>query len=221
HDVTQRRDLEAQLLQSQKLESLGKLAGGIAHDFNNMLMVMFSRLELLARLIGPLEPHKRYIEDVRVAASRSRDLTQQLLAFARRQILHPHVVNLNSVVESTMKLLVPTLGEDINTRGEMQDELWPIFADPSKLHQVLLNLAVNARDAMQNGGILTIETRNFRADAGYVRQRPQLREGDYVMLLISDTGQGIPADILSKIYDPFFTTKESGTGLGLAVVKGI
>src|SRR5437773_1529339 len=186
-----------------------------------MLMVIFSLLDLLTRLMGSIEPHRRYVDDIRAAALKSRDLTQQLLAFARRQILHPQTTNINDIVQSTMKLLVPTLGEDIATRTELQDGLWPIFADPSKLHQVLLNLAGNARDAMKGGGMLTIETRNFRAESTYIGQHTQLSEGDYIVLLMSDTGSGIPPDVLAKIYDPFFTTKATGTGLGLAVVKGI
>ena len=221
HDVTERQRMEAQLLQSQKLESLGKLAGGIAHDFNNMLMVIFARIEILKRLIGTLEPHRRYLEDISSAAAKSRDLTQQLLAFARRQVLHPQVTDLNDVVRSTMQLLIPSLGEDIVTRIETQPGLWPVFADPGKLHQVLLNLCVNAREAMPNGGLLTVETRNSRADEAYVRQHPTLREGDFATLIVSDTGVGIPAAIRDQIFDPFFSTKDTGTGLGLAVVRGI
>jgi len=221
HDVTERRGLEAQLLQSQKLESLGKLAGGIAHDFNNMLMVIFARVEILKRLVGALEPHRRYLDDISSAAAKSRDLTQQLLAFARRQVLHPQVTDLNEVVRTTMQLLIPSLGEDIVTRVEVQDGLWPVYADPGKLHQVLLNLCVNAREAMPNGGLLTVETRNARADEAYVRQHPTLREGDFATLIVSDTGVGIPAAIRDQIYDPFFSTKDTGTGLGLAVVRGI
>jgi len=220
-DVTERHALEAQLLQAQKLESLGKLAGGVAHDFNNMLMVIFSRVEILRRVLGTVEPQRRYVEDIGAAASKSRDLTQQLLAFARRQVFHPQITDLNDVVRSTMQLLIPTLGEDVVTRVERQDSLWPVYADPGKLHQILLNLAVNAREAMPVGGLLTVETRNFRADEGYVWQRPQLREGDYVTLIVSDTGGGIPLSIRDQIYDPFFSTKETGSGLGLAVVRGI
>jgi PAS domain S-box-containing protein len=220
-DVTERQALEAQLLQAQKLEGLGKLAGGIAHDFNNMLMVIFSRVEVLKRITGEVEPQRRYLEDIGAAATKSRDLTQQLLAFARRQVFHPQIADLNDVVTSTMSLLTPALGEDIVTRVERQENLWTVYADPGKLHQVLLNLAVNAREAMLNGGLLTVETRNFRADPGYLRQHPQLQESDYVTLVVSDTGVGIPPAIREQIYDPFFSTKETGTGLGLAVVRGI
>jgi PAS domain S-box-containing protein len=220
-DVTERHRLEAQLLQSQKLEGLGKLAGGIAHDFNNMLMVIFARVEILKRLIGSLDPHRRYLEDIGSAATKSRDLTQQLLAFARRQVLQPQVTDLNEVVRSTMHLLVPSMGEDVVTRVETQENLWPVYADPGKLHQVLLNLCINAREAMPNSGLLTVETRNARADESYVRQHPDLREGDFATLIVSDTGVGIPAAIRDQIYDPFFSTKSTGTGLGLAVVRGI
>jgi two-component system, cell cycle sensor histidine kinase and response regulator CckA len=221
HDETQRRALEAQLLQSQKLESLGKLAGGIAHDFNNMLMVIFSRAELLLRVNGTAQPQQRYITDIKIAATKSRDLTQQLLAAARRQVLQPQVVNLNEIVDSTMQLLTSSLGENIHIRTHMDEKLWNIYADAGKLHQVLLNLAINAREAMPDGGSLTVETRNVRVDAAYVRQRPHLREGDYVQLIVSDTGSGIPAEIRDKIYDPFFSTRGRGSGLGLAVVRGI
>jgi len=221
HDETQRRALEAQLLQSQKLESLGKLAGGIAHDFNNMLMVIFSRAELLLRVNGTVEPQRRYINDIRTAATKSRDLTQQLLAAARRQVLQPQIVNLNEVVTSTMQLLASSLGENIRIRTHVDERLWNIYADPGKLHQVLMNLAINASEAMPNGGSLTVETRNVRVDAEYVRQRPHLREGDYVQLIVSDTGVGIAPELRDKIYDPFFSTRGRGSGLGLAVVRGI
>ncbi len=221
HDETQRRMLEAQLLQSQKLESLGKLAGGIAHDFNNMLMVIFSRAELLLRVNGTVEPQRRYINDIRTAATKSRDLTQQLLAAARRQVLQPQIVNLNEIVTSTMQLLSSSLGEHVNVRTHVDDRLWNIYADPGKLHQVLMNLAINAREAMPDGGSLTVETRNVRVDADYVRQRPHLREGDYVQLIVSDTGGGIAPELRDKIYDPFFSTRGRGSGLGLAVVRGI
>jgi two-component system, cell cycle sensor histidine kinase and response regulator CckA len=221
HDETHRRTLEAQLLQSQKLDSLGKLAGGIAHDFNNMLMVIFSRAELLLRVNGSAEPQRRYVNDIRNAATKSRDLTQQLLAAARRQVLQPQIVDLNEVVTSTMQLLTASLGENITIRTHVDERLWNIYADPGKLHQVLMNFSLNAREAMPEGGSLTVETRNVRVDADYVRQRPDLREGDYVQLIVSDTGVGIPPEIRDQIYDPFFSTRGRGSGLGLAVVRGI
>jgi len=220
-DVTERRRLEAHVLEAEKLDNLGRLAGGIAHDFNNMLMVIFSRSETLARAIGETQPARRYVDDIRSAAMKSRDLTQQLLAAARRQVLQPQVTDVNEIVSSAVRLLASSIGEDIFMRTDLASELWPVFVDPGKLHQVLMNLALNARDAMLNGGALTIETRNFRATPSYVRQHPQLAEGDYVLLVVSDTGYGIPPDIRARIFDPFFSTKAAGTGLGLAVVKGI
>lgn len=221
-DVTEQRNAEAQLVQTQRLESLGQLAGGIAHDFNNMLMVIFARCDLLQRTLSS-EREQQYVRDIRSAANKNRDLTQQLLAAARQQVLEPQVVALNDIVRSAVRLLAPTLGEDIVIRTELHDPLWSVHADPGKLHQVLLNLSINARDAMPDGGTLTIETRNVHVDPWYARQHIGLREGDYVVLVVTDTGAGIPSEIRDRIYDPFFTTKEPGrgTGLGLAVVRGI
>jgi two-component system cell cycle sensor histidine kinase/response regulator CckA len=222
-DVTQERSLEAQLLQAQRLDGLGQLAGGIAHDFNNMLMVIFTRCDLLLRMSGPIENYRQYVADIRAAAMKNRDLTQQLLAAARQQILLPQVVDLNAVITSAMQLLGPSLGEHIILRTELQEPLWPVHADPGKLHQVLVNLALNARDAMPNGGFLNIETRNIRIDQSYARQHVGVREGEYVAFIVSDTGTGIPEEVRDRIYDPFFSTKEAGkgSGLGLAVVRGI
>jgi PAS domain S-box-containing protein len=221
-DVTEDRSLHAQLAQAQKLESLGQLAGGIAHDFNNMLMVIFTRCELLLRVLVEEKP-RQFVSDIRAAATKNRDLTQQLLAAARRQVLEPHVMNVNDVIRSAMQLLAPTLGEQIKIRTEIDAALWNVYADPGKLHQVLLNLAINARDAMPRGGSLTVESRNVRVDSAYARQHINLSEGDYVSLVVTDTGSGISEEIREHIYDPFFTTKEAGrgTGLGLAVVRGI
>lgn len=221
-DTTEQRRIEAQLNQAQKLEALGQLAGGIAHDFNNMLMVIFARCDLLLR-VAESEKQRQYINDIRMAARKNRDLTQQLLGAARKQLLDPQVVSLNEVIASAIQLLAPTLGEHIMIQRYLQDDLWNVRADPGKLHQVLLNLSINARDAMTGGGALTIESRNVRVDASYARQHIGLREGDYVSLIVSDTGSGIPMEIRDRIYDPFFTTKEAGTGtgLGLAVVRGI
>ncbi|MCU1246736.1 MAG: Blue-light-activated protein [Acidobacteria bacterium] len=221
-DVTEQRNLEAQLIQAQKLESLGQLAGGIAHDFNNMLMVIFSRCELLLRQLGSAT-HRQFVSDILAAAGKNRDLTQQLLGAARRQVMEPSVVSLNDVITSALQLLAPTLGEHLAIHTELEGSLWNVYADPTKLHQVMLNLAINARDAMTSGGTLTIESRNVRVDTTFARQHVGLREGDYVSLVVSDTGSGIPRTVRDRIYDPFFTTKEPGhgTGLGLAVVRGI
>jgi hypothetical protein len=220
-DVTERRRMEARILEAEKLDNLGRLAGGIAHDFNNMLMVIFSRTETLMRTLGEAQPARRYVDDIRSAAMKSRDLTQQLLAAARRQVLQPQVTDVNECVSSAVRLLASSIGEDICIRTDLHEGLWPVFVDPGKLHQVLMNLTLNARDAMPSGGALTIETRNFRATESYVRQHPQLAVGDYVLLVVSDNGFGIPPDLRTRIFDPFFSTKASGTGLGLAVVKGI
>jgi PAS domain S-box-containing protein len=222
-DVTEQRNIEAQLAQAQKLESLGQLAGGVAHDFNNMLMVIFARCELLLRQLES-EKHRQFVGDIRAAAMKNRELTQQLLAAARQQVLEPQVVSLNDVITSAMRLLTPTLGEQLIIQTELQGSLWNVYADPGKLHQVLLNLAINARDAMPRGGTLTIESRNVQVDSAYAAQRHLgLLEGDYVTLVVSDTGSGIPREVRERIYDPFFTTKDPGrgTGLGLAVVRGI
>jgi PAS domain S-box-containing protein len=221
-NVTEQRRLEAQLVQAQRFEALGQLAGGIAHDFNNMLMVIFARCELLKRSVQS-KKELQYVRDIQTAASRNRGLTQQLLAAARQQILDPDTVNLNEVISSALQLLGPTLGEHVLIQQELREPLWNVHADAGKLHQVLLNLAINARDAMPGGGVLTVETRNVHADASYARQHIGLREGDYVSLVVSDTGCGIRAEIRERIYDPFFTTKQPGhgTGLGLAVVRGI
>ena len=221
-DVTQERNLEAQLVQTQRFESLARLAGGVAHDFNNMLMVIFARCDILLRSLTS-EKERQYIRDIRLAATKNRDLTQQLLAAARQQVLEPQIVNLNDVVRSALQLLAPTLGEDIDIEERLHEPLWSVNADPNKLHQVLMNLAINARDAMPGGGTLTIETRNVEVDASYARQHVGLSDGNYVLLAVSDSGSGIPNEIRDRIFDPFFTTKDPGrgTGLGLAVVRGI
>ncbi|MCU1229417.1 MAG: Blue-light-activated protein [Acidobacteria bacterium] len=221
-DITEQLKLEAQLAQTQRLESLGQLAGGVAHDFNNMLMVIFSRCEILLRTLKEKD-ERRYVSDILKAAGKNRALTQQLLGAARRQVLDPEVVDVNEVVTSAIQLLTSTIGEHITISTQLQQPAWNVLADPGKLHQVLINLAINARDAMPESGVLTIETRNVHLDASYVRQHVGVTVGDYVTLVISDTGSGIAPEIRDRIYDPFFTTKEAGrgTGLGLAVVRGI
>jgi CheY-like chemotaxis protein len=185
-------------------------------------MVILTRCELLLRILDS-EKERRYVADIRDAAQKNRDLTQQLLALARRQVLELHSVKLNDVVAEAIQLLRPTLGEHIDTQVVLEPALWNVHADKGKMHQVLLNLAINARDAMPNGGTLVIETRNVRIDDAYAKQHIGLDEGEYVSLMVSDTGGGIPREIRDRIYDPFFTTKAmgQGTGLGLAVVRGI
>jgi len=168
-----------------------------------------------------VQPAQRYLDDIRAAATRNRDLTQQLVAAARKQILQPQVLLVSDTVESTMKLLAPTLGENVAIRVDLDAALWNVYADPGKLNQVVMNLALNARDAMPGGGRLTIEARNLRVDETYARQHPAVRRGDYVQLIVSDNGTGISPEVREHIFDPFFTTKSTGTGLGLAVVRGI
>jgi two-component system, cell cycle sensor histidine kinase and response regulator CckA len=222
-DVTEQRTLEVQFHQAQKLDALGHLAGGIAHDFNNMLTVIFNRSELLLRRLPVDDRNHRLANEILAAARQSADLTQQLLAAARKQVLQLKVVDLITEIREGMRFLTRSIGENIIVRTVLDDETWRVFADPGKLRQVLMNLVLNARDAMPGGGTLTIETRNFVADAAYVRRHPLIHHGEYVMVTVSDTGSGIAPEHRDKIYDPFFTTKPvgKGTGLGLAVVRGI
>jgi PAS domain S-box-containing protein len=222
-DMTEARALQAQLAQAQKLEALGQLAGGIAHDFNNMLMVIFSRVEMLKLALPTEDRLYRYVNDIGLAAEQNARLTQQLLASARRQVLQPEVISISEVVSGLMQLLSKTLGEQVTIHTTLPKEAWRTFTDPGQVGQVLLNLAVNARDAMPDGGTMTVEIQNFIADAAYIALRPQIPHGEYVVLVVSDTGVGMPPDVRERIFDPFFTTKDpgKGTGLGLAVVHGI
>jgi PAS domain S-box-containing protein len=221
-DVTERRVLEQQLRQSQKMEAVGRLAGGIAHDFNNLLMVISGYSEfLLERLVT--EPDLRApAQEIASAAERASSLTRQLLAFSRKQMLAPKIVNLNSIVDENLKMLNRMIGEDIDLVMVPTANLWPVRADSGQIEQVIMNLAVNARDAMPSGGKLTIETSNVTLDDDYVRVHAPLRPGDYVMIAISDTGAGMDAETQQHIFEPFFTTKgPKGTGLGLSTVYGI
>ncbi len=221
-DVTERRALEQQLRQSQKMEAVGRLAGGIAHDFNNLLMVILGYSEFLLERLGA-EPHLRGpAQEISSAAERASSLTRQLLAFSRKQMLAPRIVNLNDVATENIKMLTRMIGEDIDLVMVPAQNLWPIRADAGQIDQVIMNLAVNARDAMPSGGKLTIETSNVTLDEEYARFHAPLRPGDYVMLAISDTGVGMDTDTQSHIFEPFFTTKgPKGTGLGLSTVYGI
>jgi PAS domain S-box-containing protein len=221
-DITERKQLEEQLRQSQKLESIGLLAGGIAHDFNNMLTAINGYSDLTLRRMAPDDPIRQNIEEIKKAGERSALLTNQLLAFSRRQILRPELVEINDVIDETSNMLKRLIGEDI----ELVTSLKPVGKvkfDPGQLSQIIMNLAVNARDAMPKGGKLTIETANTFLGPEYTVQHVGVLPGAYVMLSISDTGVGIPPEIQERIFDPFFTTKEigKGTGLGLATVYGI
>ncbi|MBV9240834.1 MAG: PAS domain S-box protein [Acidobacteria bacterium] len=222
-DITGRKRLEEQLLQAQKLESVGRLAGGIAHDFNNMLTAINGYSDLALRKMTPDDPGRNYIEEIKKAGERSALLTNQLLAFSRRQILHPQMIKINDVVHDTMNLLQRLIGEDIDLVTELKPNVGSIKFDPGQLSQVLMNLAVNARDAMPEGGQLTIETSNIFIDPNYASTHIGLLPGAYVLLSMSDTGIGMSPDVQEQIFEPFFTTKGigKGTGLGLATVYGI
>lgn len=221
--IGERERAEEHVRQLQKLEAIGRLAGGVAHDFNNLLGVILGRCELLRGSSAVNEDMQRSIELIERSAERGAKLTQQLLAFGRRQVLQPSIVNLNEVVTELRNLLERLIGEDIDLSFHLDWRLGRVLADQSQLEQVLMNLAVNARDAMPSGGKLTITTENVRLDLDYVSSHSAVKAGSYAMLTVSDTGCGMDAETQSRIFEPFFTTKEKGrgTGLGLATVYGI
>jgi PAS domain S-box-containing protein len=221
-DVTERRALEQQLRQSQKMEAIGRLAGGIAHDFNNLLMVISGYSEFLLDRLGPDPELRGPAQEISSASERATSLTRQLLAFSRKQMLTPKVIDLNGVVTESLKMLTRLIGEDIDLVMIPASELGPVKADPGQIEQVIMNLAVNARDAMPHGGRLTIETANVTLDEAYARMHAPVQPGDYTMLAITDTGVGMDNETQSRIFEPFFTTKGmKGTGLGLSTVYGI
>jgi PAS domain S-box-containing protein len=221
-DISHRKELEAQLLQAQKMEAIGQLAGGVAHDFNNSLLVIGGFADLLEQDLADT-PHAQPIAAIRRSAEQAASLTRQLLAFGRRQDLQPDVIDVNRALERVEPMLRRLIGEHISLVVRPGGDLWPVYADPAQLETVLINLAVNARDAMPTGGMLTIESANAQLDNEYAREHVEVVPGPYVMLAVSDSGRGIDRDILPRIFEPFFTTKEigSGTGLGLASVHGI
>jgi len=222
-DITERRLLEQQFRQAQKMEAVGRLAGGVAHDFNNLLMVIKGHTELLLNAVPSPEQVTRKIEQIERAADRASTLTRQLLAFSRMQLLQPRVMNLNAVVEDMGKLLPRLIGEDIELVLRTAADLGAIRADASQMEQVIMNLAVNARDAMPGGGRLLIETSNEALDSAYSAVHPAIQKGSYVLLAVSDNGTGMDTETQAHIFEPFFTTKEQGkgTGLGLATVYGV
>src|ERR1700722_11211508 len=221
-DVTERRALEQQLRQSQKMEAVGRLAGGIAHDFNNLLMVISGYSEFLLDHLGPDPALRGPAQEIAGASQRASTLTRQLLAFSRKQMLAPKILDLNEVVTENLKMLTRVIGEDIDLVMVPAPELGAVRADAGQIDQVIMNLAVNARDAMPSGGKLTIETSNVTIDENFARMHQPVVPGDYVMLSISDTGIGMDSETQSRIFEPFFTTKGAkGTGLGLSTVYGI
>lgn len=215
--------LKSQLIQSQKMESIGRLAGGVAHDFNNMLSIILGNVEIVMEELQSDNPYFENLEEVYKAAERSSNLTRQLLAFARKQIIDPKVLNLNDVVSDMLKMLTRLIGEDIELIWQPSDMLKPVKMDPSQIDQILANLCVNARDAIKSVGKVTIEADNVFFDKAYCREHPEFTPGEYVMLAVSDDGIGMDKNTVSNIFEPFFTTKEigEGSGLGLATIFGI
>jgi len=222
-DVTERRMLERQLRMAQKMEAVGRLSGGIAHDFNNLLGVIIGYIQVMKRNLIPGQPSYEYAEEIEKAGRRAAALTRQLLAFSRQQVLEPVILNLNTLVSEMEKMLPRLIGEDIQLNLTLDPVIGQVKADPGQIEQVVMNLAVNARDAMPDGGKLTIQTANAELDAVFTRKHPGSIAGQYVMLAVTDTGTGMDPETQAQIFEPFFTTKgrDKGTGLGLATVYGV
>ena len=222
-DITDRRRLEMQLAQAQKLEAVGRLAGGVAHDFNNMLTAIRGYAELLTRNLDDNSPQRRYVNGVLNAAEHAAQTTQRLLAFSRRQVLQPKLIPVNNAVTEMIDLLRRVIGEDIELITLLAPDAGEILVDPGQFGEILMNLAVNSRDAVPGGGRLLIETRNVHLDDDYQLKHAQVHPGDYVMVAVTDTGTGIPPEVKAHIFEPFFTTKPmgKGSGLGLSTVYGI
>ena len=222
-DITERKALENQLQQSRRMEAVGRLAGGIAHDFNNLLTIIKGYVELATNRNVRQPELRSDLQHIGDASERASTLVRQLLAFSRKQVLKPKVLDLNSIVLNLDKLLRRLLAEVIDMKTMVGKDVGAVKADPSQIEQVIMNLVVNARDAMPNGGRLLIETANVELDAAYAQDHATVRPGRYVMLAVTDTGIGMDADTVAHIFEPFYTTKGSGsgTGLGLSTVYGI
>ena len=222
-DITEQKQLESQFIQAQKMEIVGRLAGGVAHDFNNMLTVINGNAELALMALKPDNPLYKDIREIKITADRAANLTRQLLAFSRKQIIEPKILNLNTTLVEMDKMLRRLIGEDIELQTLPADNLWLVKADSGQIEQVLTNLIVNARDAISGTGKITIEMSNVALDNEYARQHSEVKPGEYIMIAVSDTGSGMDEEIKAHIFEPFFTTKEKdkGTGLGLATCYGI
>lgn len=222
-DITRHKELEEQLRQSQKMEAIGVLAGGIAHDFNNLLTAINGYSDLTLRRLEENHPVRKHVAEIQKAGTRAASLTRQLLAFSRKQMLQSKVIDLNSILADMDDLLRPVIGEDIDLVTLLKPGLWHVKADPGQIEQVLMNLVVNARDAMPTGGKITIETKHVYLDERYAAVHVAMEPGHYVMLAVSDDGTGMDTETMKRIFDPFFTTKGvgKGTGLGLSTVYGI
>jgi PAS domain S-box-containing protein len=222
-DVTRELQLEEQYRQAQKMEAVGRLTAGITHDFNNLLTAINGFAELMQLQLGPADPLYAYVTEILYSGRRAADLTGQLLAFSRKQIIEPRALNLNTVITGMSEMLRRVIGEHIEMKTCLDAGLWPVRADPTQIEQVIANLAVNARDAMPGGGQLSIETANVVLDEGYAAGHLEVRPGEYVLLSVGDTGIGMSDQVKAHLFEPFFTTKEvgKGTGLGLATVHGI
>jgi PAS domain S-box-containing protein len=222
-DITERKRLEDQFRQAQKMEAIGHLAGGVAHDFNNLLTIIGGYSDMLLPELAPADPNREMVSEIRSAADRAAGLTRQLLAFSRQTVLEPKILDLNELVRDNEKMLRRLIGEDVQLTTDLDVALEPVKVDPGQLAQVIMNLAVNARDAMPTGGRLTVDTSSVALDAAVAATIPDAKAGQYVLLSVNDSGIGMTPEVRAHIFEPFFTTKApgKGTGLGLATVYGI